>query len=140
MGQRIIKFKAKRLDNGEWEEGSLLLSERGKVCIGTMLDSNEENGTPVCFKCREVDPTTACQFTGLKDMKGREIWEHDLIAGKPCGNATLEVRYSRGCFKLFDIDGDTAYFELGHIPLDKSNNLEEFRIVGNVFNKDCGEK
>lgn len=74
-----IKFKAKRLDNGEWVEGSLLLSEKGKTCIGTMLDSNEENGSPICFRCKEVDPLTICQFTGLIDCEGNEIWEHDLI-------------------------------------------------------------
>lgn len=131
-----IKFKAKRLDNGEWVEGYFY-----KECDNTyIIEDKQKESMLNRNESFLVDPTTICQFTGLKDMKGREIWEHDLIAGKPCGNATLEVRYSRGCFKLFDIDGDTVYFELDHIPLDKSNNLEEFRIVGNVFNKDGGEK
>lgn len=67
---RVIKFKAKRLDNGEWEEGSLFLSERGKVCIGTMLDSNEENGTPVCFKCRE-GPFNRLSVHGDERLRGQ---------------------------------------------------------------------
>lgn len=124
MGNRTIKFKAKRLDNGEWFEGSLLLSEKGKTCIGTMLDSNEENGTPVCFKCREVDPATVCQFTGLKDMKGREIWEHDLVKFH---NVTREVIFQNGAFSL---EGCALY----------KTDIGKAEIVGSKFDRKEGEK
>ena len=61
-----IRFKAKRLDNSEWVVGDLL-HYHGDVLIFT-----EEREV-------KVDPSTVCQYTGLKDSKGQDIWEHDLI-------------------------------------------------------------
>ena len=58
-----IKFKAKRLDNGEWCEGDISRFE-GTIWIVSIEDSTE---------CGEVDPSTVCQFTGLKDSEGNEV-------------------------------------------------------------------
>lgn len=134
---RVIKFKAKRLDNGEWEEGSLFLSERGKVCIGTMLDSNEENGTPVCFKCREVDPSTVCQFTGMRDCEGKEIWEGDIVRDNYdllCVDNFYEVVYieEEGAFSFKSLDKVDNY--------EPFVNLFEAYVVGNKFDRKEGEK
>lgn len=134
--ERKILFKAKRLDNGEWEEGSLLLSERGKVCIGTMLDSNEENGTPVCFKCREVDPATVCQFTGLKDEDGTEIWEHDILKNHPMTN---EVTFRNGSFMIVEDYGD----DIVEVPLSNmilGDGVCYLSVISNKFDRKGGEK
>lgn len=73
-----IKFKAKRLDGKGWAIGDLLHSyENGAIIIPI------EGGGAF-----SVDPTTVCQFTGLKDCKDNEIFEHDLIhfvGHKPIG-------------------------------------------------------
>lgn len=73
-----IKFKAKRLDGKGWAIGDLLHSyENGAIIVPI------EGGGAF-----SVDSDTICQFTGLKDCKGKEIFEHDLIhfvGHKPIG-------------------------------------------------------
>lgn len=69
-------FKAKRKDNGEWAEGYY---QQRKDCFG-----NDEH---LIFRCEnyhtweyvEVDSTTICQCTGLRDKNGNLIWENDIV-------------------------------------------------------------
>ena len=80
-----IKFKAKRLDNGEWVKGDLAHSLDGGLNI---FGFTRENGVDYYSGVHLINPTTVCQFTGLKDCEGNEIWEHDLIhfvGHKPIG-------------------------------------------------------
>ena len=54
-----IKFKAKKLNSCEWVEGDLVhLGNR--VCIG---------GDHLKDGIADVDPSTVCQYTGLKDCR-----------------------------------------------------------------------
>lgn len=73
---REIKFRGKRLDNGEWIYGSLLVShfkdDKKERYFITQFSGN------YTFE-HEVDPATVGQFTGLKDKSGREIWEGDIF-------------------------------------------------------------
>lgn len=98
--ERIIKFKAKRLDNGEWVEGDLYHNVRGfECCIG-----QQEKDDVYIY---QVDLCTVCQFTGLTDMKGREIWEHDNITDFP------------HCGEVIFVDGEFAmHSDVGNLPLE----------------------
>ena len=71
-----IKFKAKRLDNGEWIVGSLIRSTAG-VKERTYIVDNFSSLSD--YSVVGVDPSTVCQFTGLKDCEGKEVWDHDLL-------------------------------------------------------------
>lgn len=80
MNERYL-FKAKRIDNGEWEIGSLIALPTGEYEI-----SNKCNNPPDCDPMwdkvvitHKVDTSTICQCTGLKEKNGNLIWENDVV-------------------------------------------------------------
>ena len=71
MNDRYL-YRAKRCDTGEWVEGDLVHSvyKINDVCVG-------KYGSEVGM--HQVDESTICQCTGLKDKNGKLIWENDIV-------------------------------------------------------------
>lgn len=117
-----IKFKAKRLDGKGWAIGDLLHSyENGAIIVPI------EGGGAF-----SVDPSTVCQFTGLKDCEGNEVWEGDILEG----NRKAEIFFAQGAFLIRSIDDngkETLHSLFNYIEW---NGKIMCRVVGNKFDKE----
>lgn len=80
---RQIKFKAKSIEDGSegtWVCGSLVEGYRSEDVFEepTHFVEVEDADFDEHRKWR-VDPDTVCQFTGLYDCEGGEVFENDLL-------------------------------------------------------------
>ena len=124
-----IKFKAKRLDNNTWVEG-YFYSECGNAYIIENRQKESKLNRNLAYK---VDPSTVCQFTGLTDCKGNEIFEHDLIhfvgfthtaevIWSECNYSFMVVREKKHSYWLHDVIKVCRIERIGN-KFDKRNSV-----------------
>lgn len=112
---RQIKFRGKRIKDGEWLHGCYILN-RGEHFIAP--DGIQPPGATAWDF--EVDPSTVGQFTGMYDAKGREIYEGDILTAENLDRSvTVVIEFRSGAFHFVDRGGGIAYFfdEFGHTAI-----------------------
>lgn len=127
---RTIKFRGKRIDNGEWVYG-FYYEWYSKIKIRSVsfihIITFDENNLKLLDDQVEVIPETVGQYTGFKDKNGKEIYEQDYI--KQVWSGTLELTE-------IDIINDIRY---GFLTNNALYNITEYgddcvgEIIGNLF-------
>ena len=124
-------FRGKRIDNGVWIVGSLLVDKQQDIDTGEQIEITGIYPSEYKDFAKKIDPSTICQCTGLMDKYGKLIWENDILSGHiddefPEDETRKRVVWHENGWCTNEPDCD--YYE----ELDDFDS-ENFEVIGNMI-------
>ena len=124
---RDIKFRGKRVDNNKWVYGSLVIQKYNKINKYYIIHLAFISSEFAFFE--EVIPETVGQFVELKDSKGIEIYEGDILAN--INDSKIYVVYFGECVAYHK----SYYTKCGYIGFGikeyyKGRNVRKIQLIG----------
>ena len=132
---REIKFRGKRIDNGEWVYGNYAFH---KFPLSTDVDHMIiVDG----LKPYTIDPETLGQYIGIKDAISKEKYEGDIVkitfntnlSDKPFYIGVIEYRDDQD-YPAFDLNPwiDCEMNALSWLKSESDESVTTYEVIGNI--------
>lgn len=119
---RELKFRGKRIDNGEWVYGSLIIEK------DPIADVLKYFIKPFNFLVGKlVVPETIGQYLEAKDRNGKEIYESDIVRYNDKHVGVIIWKYTSFILELLNDKKNTIIL---WYDVDTKNNIE---VIGNIY-------
>lgn len=147
---KIVDTYNNDVEDGVWVHGSL----RCDVGKYTIFQFEPERADYIEY---EIDPTTICQCTGMKDKNGKPIWENDVVdffghkgvIVCECGSFGIayksfidweeiqsNIKCVTGCENILYACENDNYISLWEIYWnfnDEDDSVNTVEVIGNIF-------